>query len=126
MFVTTDKRHNALTKNSIAHSNNTKHTNSTENTNFSSLMMLILRIWDLLRHRDPGLKIKNLKVSSNSLIHSFQTRFKLFWHNFLWIIGPPLLCWSGINPYSQLPTMEGLYFQTPIPLPPSSMEIPVI
>ena len=41
MFVTTDKRHNALTKNSIAHSNNTIQTHSTENTNFSSLRMLI-------------------------------------------------------------------------------------
>ena len=41
MFVTTDKRHNALTKNSTAHSNNTIQTYSTENTNFSSLRMLI-------------------------------------------------------------------------------------
>ena len=67
MFVTTDKRHNALTKNSIAHSNNTIQTHSTENT--------ILR--DLLRHRDPGLKIRNLKFHQ---IHSqnFQIRFRIF------------------------------------------------
>lgn len=71
MFVTTDKRHNALTKNSTAHSNNTIQTHSTENTNLSSLRMLIkgrssknLRLAEALR---PWFKNQKLKVSSNSL-----------------------------------------------------------
>ena len=42
MFVSTDKRHNALTKNSSAHSNNYKiQTHGTQTINFSSPMILI-------------------------------------------------------------------------------------
>lgn len=71
----------------------------------------------MLRHRDPGLKIRNLKFHQ---IHSqnFQIRFRIFWHNFIQIIGPlfAVLFWNK----SILPTPHhgGFFIFKPPPPPP--------